>query len=293
MKIQSLQLEYFKKFREQNLDFTDSETGLAKDLIVILGMNGLGKTSILQAIAATLGTATGRLQQISDLTHYWTGFNYELLSSNWGKFQPKVNLQVELSQSEIYATREFSQKLREMGRELIQPSSRAVINLQWRDEQVLANTAQELFQLKGREYAKQLVRSEGFGVFEKVGGILWYTEQRTSTSLTSEDRNNKIEITEDVLRDRLSKWQLFSQNVTSGKIRELRLGQKDLYAEIERNYQAIFPLHSFKGPVPREDFDDILKEPWFYLDDGKHQYEISEMSGGERAIFKILVEFAS
>ena len=293
MKIQSLQLEYFKKFRKRNLDFTDSETGLAKDLIVILGMNGFGKTSILQAIAATLGTATGRLQQISDLSYYWTGFNYELLSSNWGKFQPKVNLQVQLSQSEIDATREFSQKLCEMGRELIQPSDRAVINLQWRDEQVLADIAEELFQLKGREYAKQLVRSQGFGVFEKVGGILWYTEQRTSTSLTNEDRNSKIEITEDILRDRLSKWQLFNQNVTSGKIRELRLGQKDLYAEIEQNYQAIFPLHSFEGPVPREDFDDILKEPWFYLYDGKHQYEISEMSGGERAIFPILVDFAS
>ena len=91
MKIQSLQLEHFKKFRKLDLNFTDSETGLAKDLIVILGMNGYGKTSILQAIAATLGTATGRLQKISDLSYYWTGFNYELLSSNWNKFQPNVN----------------------------------------------------------------------------------------------------------------------------------------------------------------------------------------------------------
>ena len=98
MKIQSLQLEYFKKFRQRDLDFTDSETGLAKDLIVILGMNGSGKTSILQAIAATLGTATGRLSKISDLKHYWAGFNYELLSSNWVNFQPNVNLQVEFSQ---------------------------------------------------------------------------------------------------------------------------------------------------------------------------------------------------
>ena len=61
MKIQSLQLEYFKKFRQQDFDFTDSETGLAKDLIVILGMNGFGKTSILQAIAATLGTESRKI----------------------------------------------------------------------------------------------------------------------------------------------------------------------------------------------------------------------------------------
>ena len=60
MKIQSLHLKYFKKFRDQPLDFTDPETGLARDLIVLVGMNGAGKTSILQAIAASLGVATGR-----------------------------------------------------------------------------------------------------------------------------------------------------------------------------------------------------------------------------------------
>ncbi|BAZ83653.1 AAA family ATPase [Sphaerospermopsis kisseleviana CS-549] len=69
MKIQSLQLKYFKKFRSSPLfDFTDPETGLARDIIVLIGMNGAGKTSLLQAIAsgtalraiaATLGTATG------------------------------------------------------------------------------------------------------------------------------------------------------------------------------------------------------------------------------------------
>lgn len=62
MKVQSVQLKYFKKFRERSFDFTDPETGLARDIIVIIGMNGSGKTSLLQAIAATLGVATGRLK---------------------------------------------------------------------------------------------------------------------------------------------------------------------------------------------------------------------------------------
>jgi len=42
-------------FKDLTLDFTDTETGLAQNLIVLIGMNGSGKTSILQAIAATLG----------------------------------------------------------------------------------------------------------------------------------------------------------------------------------------------------------------------------------------------
>ncbi len=66
-----------------------------------------------------------------------------------------------------------------------------------------------------------------------------------------------------------------------------------MYAEIERAYKAVFPERSFSGPIPRENLDDILSEPWFYLYDGRNQYEISEMSGGERAIFPMLMDFAS
>lgn len=56
---------------------------------------------------------------------------------------------------------------------------------------------------------------------------------RTSTSLTTEDLDRKLEITEDLLRDRLSKWRQFHQDFEIGK-HQLRQGQKDLYAEIER-----------------------------------------------------------
>ncbi len=74
-----------------------------------------------------------------------------------------------------------------------------VVSLRWKGEGVQTNKTAELFQFKGREYAKQLLRSEGFQVFEKVGTILWYTEQRTSTSLTPENNRKQLEITEDIL----------------------------------------------------------------------------------------------
>jgi predicted ATP-dependent endonuclease of OLD family len=293
MKVQSLQLKYFKKFRNlPDLNFADPETGLARNIVVLIGMNGSGKTSILQAVAATLGVATGRLKSLLDLK--WAGYNYELLSNNWGRFEPEVNLKVQFSKPEIQATQEFHQKLQQMGRNLpISPAESYTVSLQWNRERVIADTDAEFFQFKGREYAKQLLRSEGFQLFERVGTILWYTEQRTSTSLTTEDNSNFIEITDDILRDRLSKWRQFHQDIQSGRIQLLRPGQKDLYAEIEQAYQTVFPKRSFEGPVPREEIADILSEPWFYLDDGKNQYEISEMSGGERSIFPILMDFAN
>jgi predicted ATPase len=292
MKVQSLQLKYFKKFRSSPVfDFTDPETGLARDVIVIVGMNGAGKTSLLQAIAATLGTATGRLKEPSDLE--WAGFNHELLGNNWRGFEPEVSLKVEFSHAELEAVGDFQQKLQAMGRNVLTDVGNHLVTLRWQNGRVEANSAPELFQFKGREYAKQLRKSEGFQVFERVGTVLWYTEQRTSTSLTTEDPDRKLEITEDLLRDRLSKWRQFHQDVELGKIQHLRQGQKDLYAEVERTYKAVFPERSFEGPVLRENVDDILSEPWFYLYDGKNQYEISEMSGGERAIFPMLMDFAS
>lgn len=292
MKVQSLQLKYFKQFQELNLDFTDDETGLAQDLILLIGMNGAGKTSILQAIAAALGKATGRLRSPSDLK--WPGFNYELLASNWNRFESDVTIQVQFSASELKAIGEFHQKLQQMGQDLpVAPGESHVVKLRWLGDRVQADNAPELFQFQGRRYAKQLLRSEGFQVFDRVGTVLWYTEQRTATSLTTEDPDKEVEITEDTLRDRLSKWRQFHQYVETGKIQQLRPGQKDVYAEIERTYKQLFPRHSFEGPMPRENIDDIMSEPWFYLYDGKNPYEISEMSGGERAIFPMLVDFVN
>lgn len=292
MKVQSVNLKYFKRFRNSGelFDFTDAETGLARDLIVLIGMNGSGKTSILQAIAATLGEATGRLKNLSDLD--WPGFSYELLGRSWGQFSPEVTLKVQFSSPEIQAVQDFYSQLQELGRELTPPSDKDIVTLKWRNNRVQAASASELFQFKGREYAKQLSRTLGFRVFEKVGTILWYTEQRTSSSLTPEN-TDKIEFTDDMLRDQLAtRWQFHQKNI-SGQIPQIRSGQKDLYAELERNYKAIFIERSFEGSVPREGVDDFFSKPWFYLYDGKNQYEISEMSGGERSIFPILLDFAN
>jgi predicted ATPase len=291
MKIQQVQLKNFKRFKDLTLDFTDRETGLAQNLIVLIGMNGSGKTSVLQAIAATLGTATGRLKKPSDLV--WPGFDIELAGINYGGFQPEITLKVQFSTSELTAVREFKQQLQEMGQDLIPPAQENLVSLRWQYDRVIANSAAELFQFKGREYAKQLSRISGFQVFELTGTVFWYTEQRTSTSLTSEEPDRSLEITEDKLRDRLSKWQIFHNFVETGKIKQLRPGQKDLYAEMERAYRLIFPQRSFAGTTPREDPNDILSEPWFYLYDGDNSYEISEMSGGERAIFPMLIDFVN
>lgn len=290
MKVQSVQLQHFKKFANQTFNFTDLETGLARDLILLVGMNGSGKTTLLQAIATALGTATGRLEKPADLE--WPGFNPHRYNSDWEK-RSEVTLNVEFSSLETQATVEFYQELNDPNLTVV-PSQNHLVSLQWKNGKVQADTAANLFQFQGRNYAKRVkrfFRDQGFDIFRRVGTVFWYTEQRTATSLTPEVEI-KEKLTEDLLRDRLSKWQQFHWAVEAEKIK-LRPGQKDLYAAIETAYQALFYGRSFIGPVPPENIDDILQEPWFVLSDGKHQYELSEMSGGERAIFPILMDFAN
>ncbi len=104
MKVQKLRLRNYKKFDSLELDFQDPQTGLAEDLIVLLGQNGSGKSSVLQAIAAVLGSATDRLSSPTKLD--WPGFDLGLANESWAR-PIGIEMDVELSEDEVAATREY------------------------------------------------------------------------------------------------------------------------------------------------------------------------------------------
>ncbi len=311
MHVQSIRLKYFKKFRDsQNrFDFTDSETGLARPLVVLVGENGSGKSTVLQAIAATLGTATRRLQWPGDLQ--WPGFNLDLAGSAWN-LPSEVLLKTAFTDAERNATVDYFKKVPGLIERpgLTQPSQDSPVTLRLYEGGVQAGTREQYFQFRGREYAKQIVKlvENGHRVFENVGTVFWYTEHRTSTSLTAEvlspankgetdaffeaKEDGSIHFDENLLRRRLADLMQFHSRVERGEY-QLRPGQRDLFADLERGYSTVFPNRRFEGSVPRSDVDEVLKDPWFFLYDGHHQYEISEMSGGERAIFPLIFDFAN
>ena len=252
MKVKSIDLKYFKRFRDSKFHFTEPETGFAKNLIVLVGTNGSGKSTILQAIAATLGDATGRLRNAAELN--WPGFNWELTSKNW-PLPSEIEIDVEFSKDERKATQEFYQNCVEIGIELENhPGDFTEVSLSLKGGKLKAKTASELFQFKGREYARQIKshHSEGFNIFQRVGTVFWYTEQRTSTSLTAEETGKNIQFDEEKLRRRLDNFQRFHENLTKGNYPLLRPGQKDFFEELEKSYKSIFPERSFLGSVPSE-----------------------------------------
>jgi energy-coupling factor transporter ATP-binding protein EcfA2 len=295
MKVQKLCLRNFKRFNKLDLDFRDRETGLAEDLIVLVGQNGSGKSSILQAIAAMLGAATDRLSGPAELE--WPGFDLSLADAAWA-LPIGIEVDVEFSRDEIEATREYFTRT-DMGQDQdkLPPGQSPVVTLRYNPDEgrVEAPMSAEFFQFHGRRYARMILKyaQEGARLFEQVGDVFWYTEHRTTNSLTPAESNGQI-ITYDMnlLRRRMSDLFNFHERVQRGKY-TLRPGQRDLFADIERAYQTVFPGHRFDGPVPRTEMEEVLAEPWFYLFDGSHQYELGEMSGGERATFPMIFDFAN
>jgi ABC-type branched-subunit amino acid transport system ATPase component len=295
MKVQRLCLRNFKRFHDREFYFLDPETRLAEDLIVLVGENGSGKSTVLQAIAAMLGNATAQLPSCAGLD--WPGFDLGLSNVNWRR-PIGIDMDVEFSQDEIEATREyFSRTEMAKDEDKFPPGESLVVKLHYnhKEDRSEAPTAAEYFQFHGRRYARMILRyvEEGARLFERVGGIFWYTEHRTTNSLTPiESSEGIVEYDMNLVRRRMSDLFNFHERVRRGDY-ELRPGQRDIFADIERAYQIIFPGHRFVGPVPRTDMEDVLAEPWFYLFNEHSEYELGEMSGGERAIFPMIFDFAN
>jgi predicted ATPase len=264
-------------------------------LIVLVGRNGSGKSTVLQAIAAMLGAATGQLSGPAELD--WPGFDLRLVNAAWAR-PTSIEVSVEFSEEEIEATREYFSRT-DMGRDpnKAPPGQSSIVTLHYDPEDVSlkASSAAEFFQFHGRRYGRMIFKyaAEGARLFERVGGVFWYTEHRTTNSLTPDESNGQTITFDDMdlLRRRMADWFNFHERVRR-KEYTLRAGQRDFFAEIESAYQTIFPGRRFDGPVPRTDIEEFMAEPWFYLSDGHHQYELCEMSGGERATFPLIFDFA-
>jgi hypothetical protein len=228
----------------------------------------------------------------------WAGFDLSLANETWAR-PIGIEMDIEFSRDELEATRDYFARTK-MGqdKDKFPPGENSVVRLWYNPDQdrVEAPTPAEFFQFHGRRYARMIFKSaqEGASLFKRVGAVFWYTEDRTTNSLTPVESNGQIVTFGDMnlLRRRMSDLFLFHERVQRREYK-MRAGQRDIFADIEQAYQTIFSGHRLEGPVPRMEMEEILAEPWFYLSDGHHQYELGEMSGGERAIFPMIFDFAN
>lgn len=300
MKVKELVLRNYKGFGPDAapISFCD-ELGNVNDVTVIVGPNGSGKSSVLQAIAMLVGSAARRKLQPAELE--WPGFGFEWLSNNAQNAEVVANLT--FTREEIAATQDFAQQLIDKGWNIQVPSDSEEVRLwlNFSTQRLLAgpNQARSLYQCKGYEYALQLNGGESTlsSHLRRVGAIYWYTEQRTALSITRAVENaeseSQIAITDAELRRILHEWDSFHLRVTrpgSG----LREGQRDRFAFLQSLFQSVFPGRSLAGAEPHPSPERLLSPPLFWLKDEQgRSYELSNMSAGERAIFPMLIDFAT
>lgn len=290
MNIKAITFQNYKRFlQSKTFSFTDSD-GVVNEKTLIIGNNGTGKTSILQAIVILLASAIREKFDPKRLD--WPGFEYRHLQT--GQLPLKIEAEIIFNDDEIRAAQQYANHLKEMGVKLLSlPASDKSVSLffDYQNNKAVARGPKEVFyQFSGYQYAKRLasLTPQKNLLFENIGNIYWYTEQRNSHNITNllDSRASHL----DDIRNFLASAYNYHSAVQQNK-RTIKEGEFDFYDNLEKLYKKVFPDRSFVGPSPRFDIYEQAKAPDFFLYDGHSQYEISGMSAGERAIFPILMDF--
>jgi energy-coupling factor transporter ATP-binding protein EcfA2 len=291
MKISAIHLENFKQFEHLDIEVRNSLTGEIAKRFLLLGDNGTGKTTILQAIALTLSMAFNLTRNIESFNWIgWLASRYK----RWG--MPIVELTVHFSEPEIQATKDISKRwydgLHETERQsYVEPTDSEVVTLRLQGSYCSTpNQPKQIEQFRGRYYARLLLNQGDYQageLIERLPGFFWFDQFRdlatVSENLHTESRKNMaFHSSVSELRQTLNSWLV-----------ERILSQRShYYDKIENWYQKLFPGRQFAKPEPMYEKDTPTPSShYFMLTDGQRTYDIEEMSSGEQALFPILFQF--
>lgn len=307
MKIESLTLRNFKRFENVTIEFKNKVTGEIANQFLILGDNGTGKTTILQAIALCLSRAFQRIDNMAAFD--WIGW---LPGRYWRWGTPEIEMVVHFTDDELEATFEAWRRWTQTTTSTSDAEWLAMV------EKVRANIVRirlegdavsggdhlglQAFLFWGRKRAAQLLQQDpttARALFERLPDIFWFDQLRNPATTPGSrevevDGALKKEPAEAVsyavgisrLRQSLNRWKL--QRLRTGPPSE----PVDYLMELENHYKRIFSGRSFSDPEPM--FRAGVPTPidyYFMLNDGHRTYDIEEMSAGEQAVFPMLYEF--
>jgi predicted ATPase len=287
MQIAKLSIQNFKGIRDLELSFED-EAGQVRPLTLLLGDNGSGKTSVLQAIALVLSLATRRTAEPAQLD--WPGFLAERVSSLGNT---KVALEVVFGEDEQVAIDEaFRPWLKQNPSSplnpanwpgIVDPAALRRLTLVYESGALsFAEGKPGERQMGGRFYIRELLKTQpGMrSLFKRVGDVFWFDQNRNLMTIGSRDKRG-IER----LRDFLVTWWGFH---TSHR----RTEETDYLGQLERRFSELFPGTRFLGVEPKPGYtSSSASDSYFLLEREGRVYDLAEMSSGEQAIFPLLYEF--
>lgn len=293
MKIESISIQNFKRFENlPPISFKHKTLQEVSDQFLILGDNGSGKTTILQAIALPLALATKKIQKVEDFN--WIGF---LASRYWRWGTPHIELEISFVDEEIEATKEVAklwydalpEYFKDRKGRFIEPGESKLLKvvLDGEDWEV-GEKDEERLQFQGRYYVQKTLKKNPAirSKFSQLPGIFWFDQYRLKTNdsgNTEDGKKDDIASIESIarLRPYLLDW-------TEKRKTPNYRSENDYYLKLENSYKRLFKGRSFVGLEPSNNQGD---EPFFVLNDENRTYDIVEMSGGEYSVFPILYEF--
>lgn len=291
MQITRLTIENFKGIDQLEISFLEEGTNRPRPLTVLLGDNGSGKTTVLQAIALVLSLATRKTEKPSDLS--WPGFMAERVSS---RGPTKVELDLRFEPDELQATQELYREWTR-GRPPTFPGvvpphpqlpARSEVRLVyeggsvWSSGGPLDDVWLGLLLCQGRAFIRDMVQvSPQWDVFsQRVGDVFWFDQNRNLTSFRSQGQHGP-----ERLRESLVGWWGVHTS-------QRRSGTPDFLERLQKRFAEIFPGTTFEGLAPR----NLERAPsaadfYFLLKREGRIYDLAEMSSGEQAVFPLLYEF--
>lgn len=299
MKISNIRIANFKRFTQIEIPVRNALTDDIATQFLILGDNGTGKTTVLQAVALCLSMASYRIRRIDQLD--WLGW----LPGRYGMWGvPEIELEVHFSDREIAATQEAAErwfKLRNPSGDFKLPGSSRIVQLRLRgSEYSTSGGGNEIYQFRGRSYAASILKLDPTArdLFDDLPGVFWFDQFRNlakspagssdGAGETGDSDTGRVSYHVGVtrLREYLNNWQL--QKLARGS----RPGTpRDFLLDLENLFKRVFPGRSFAVPEPM--YRDGAPTPsgyYFMLSDGQRTYDIEEMSAGEQSIFPMLYE---
>ena len=288
MFLRKVKVSNFKGIKDVEIDFGERKWTL------LVGDNGSGKTSLLQAIALTVGLATGNVRSVADFSRRWEGFYPQRLSS-----KAYVEVEIKRNKEEVKALKEVWELFHKQHPDLRDTpdfESDSVV-LFWNkllNKPRTRGRRGKRFALSGRSYVRQLWKTDkivsyekAIAYFSKLGDVFWFDQRRSFKNWYGVFPVMTIDLEKE--EEKYPSWEKGVQQA-----RELLqhwwshyLSDKDnaLLTTLQERFQSIFG-GKFLGPEEQRD-----ERSWYFIiEKNGLRYDIGEMSSGEEAIFLILLQ---